>query len=151
MHDMQNRRHLLIICGAALLAGAVWAAITGAYTPGRKTLVLSHPYPDHGKYTDRLDRAIATLVPFATEQDLAWVDGKSLMIHGAKNVADDDPTLDCYFIPGVRPLIEKALQEGNKGNCRLSSCTWTSRTIRRSIWKQFRSGSTNTIPGSPRL
>ena len=117
MLHMQNQKPLLIICGAALLAGALWAAKTGAYTPGSKTLVLSHnAYPDHGKYTDRLDRAIAAGLPFATEQDLAWVDGKSLMIHGAKNVAAADPTLDSYFIPRVKPLIEKALQEGNKGN-----------------------------------
>ena len=118
MLRMQNQKSLLIICGAAvLLAGAVWAAKGGAYTPGSKTLVLSHnAYPDHGKYTDRLDRAIAAGVPFATEQDLAWVDGKSLMIHGAKNLASDDPTLDSYFIPRVRPLMEKALAEGNKGN-----------------------------------
>lgn len=115
---MQYPKSLLIISGAAVvLAGAVLAAKAGIYTPGTRTLVLSHnAYPDHGKYTDRLDRAIAAGVPFATEQDLAWVDGKSLMIHGAKNVSGEDPTLDSYFIPRVKPLIEKALQEGNKSN-----------------------------------
>lgn len=116
---MRNpKAFLLTIPGAALvLAGAALAAKVGTHAPGTRTLVLSHnAYPDHGQYTDRLDRAIAAGVPFATEQDLAWVDGKSLMIHGAKNVASDDPTLDSYFIPRVKPLIEKALQEGNKGD-----------------------------------
>jgi len=109
---------ILTMSGAAmLLAGVVLAANAPGYAPGTRTIILSHnAYPDHGQYTDRLDRAIAVGVPFATEQDLAWVDGKSLMIHGAKNVSGEDPTLDSYFIPRVRPLIEKALKEGNKGN-----------------------------------
>jgi hypothetical protein len=38
------------------------------------------------------------------------------LIHGAKNVSGGDPTLDNYFFPKVRPVIEKALKEGNKGN-----------------------------------
>jgi hypothetical protein len=115
---MQNPKPLLIVTAAAvLLAGGTWAAKDASYAPGRRTLVLSHnAYPDHGKYADRLDRAIAAGAPFATEQDLAWVDGKSLMIHGAKNVAAEDPTLDSYFVPRVKPLIEKALRDGNKGN-----------------------------------
>lgn len=115
---MQNPKLLIIVSAAAvLLAGGVGAARVAAYTPGSRTLVLSHnAYPDHGKYADRLDRAIAAGAPFATEQDLAWVDGKSLMIHGAKNVSGEDPTLDSYFIPRVKPLIEKALRDGNKGN-----------------------------------
>jgi hypothetical protein len=119
MLRMQKTHPLLIACGAAaLLAGAAgFAANVASYAPGSRTVVLSHnAYPDHGKYADRLDRAIAAGVPFATEQDLSWVDGKSLMIHGAKNVSGEDPTLDSYFIPRVKPVIEKALKEGNKGN-----------------------------------
>lgn len=38
------------------------------------------------------------------------------MIHGAKNVGGEDPTLESYFFPKIRPVIEKALKEGNKGN-----------------------------------
>jgi hypothetical protein len=49
--------------------------------------------------------------------DLAWVDGESLLIHGPKNVSGDNPTLETYFFSKVKPLIEKALKEGNKGNC----------------------------------
>jgi hypothetical protein len=87
------------------------------YTPGSRILVLAHnAYPDHGKYGDRLDRVISTGRPFVVEQDLAWIDGKSLMIHGAKNAGSDDPTLDSYFFPKIKPLMEKAMREGNKGN-----------------------------------
>lgn len=86
-------------------------------TPGTRTLVLAHnAYPDHGKYEDRLDRAIASGTPFVVEEDLAWINGRSLLIHGSKNVSENDPTLESYFFPKVKPLMEKALQEGNKGN-----------------------------------
>jgi hypothetical protein len=50
------------------------------------------------------------------EEDLSWIEGKSLLIHGAKNLGGDDPTLDSYFFPKVKPLMEKAMKEGNRGN-----------------------------------
>src|SRR5215475_9541903 len=103
-------------CGAAALI-ALAAGPTNNYTPGSRIQVLSHnAFPDHGKYGDRLDRTLAAGLPTAIEQDLAWVDGKSLLIHGPKAVGTDDPTLESYFIPKVKPIIEKALKEGNKGN-----------------------------------
>lgn len=83
--------------------------------PGARLQMLAHnAYPDHGKYADRLDRAIASGTPFVVEEDLAWVDGKSLVIHGAKNASAADPTLETYFFPKVKPLMEKALQSGDK-------------------------------------
>ena len=86
-----------------------------AYRPGTRTQVLSHnAFPDHGKYADRLDRAIAAGLPLATEQDLAWVDGKSLEIHGAKSVSTNDPTLESYFFAKAKPVVEKALKTGDK-------------------------------------
>jgi hypothetical protein len=104
------------ICAAAALI-VLAAGPTNNYAPGSRIQVLSHnAYPDHGKYTDRLDRTLAAGLPVAIEEDLAWVDGKSLLIHGAKNVSPDDPTLESYFFPKVKPIIEKALKDGNKGN-----------------------------------
>jgi hypothetical protein len=73
-------------------------------------------YPDHGKYADRLDRALASGTPFVVEEDLAWVNGKSLLCHGVKNTSPVDSTLESYFFPKVAPVMEKALHEGNKGN-----------------------------------
>jgi hypothetical protein len=88
------------------------------FAPGSRILMLAHnAYPDHGKYVDRLDRVIAAGVPFVVEQDLSWIDGKSLMIHGAKNASGaEDPTLETYFFPKIRPIVEKALKDGNKSN-----------------------------------
>ena len=114
-----KRTHLIALCaGVGLILTATMAAkVTAAYAPGTRTQVLSHnAYPDHGKYADRLDRALAAGLPMVTEQDLAWVDGKSLEIHGSKNVTGEDPSLETYFFPKVKPIIEKALKDGNKGN-----------------------------------
>jgi hypothetical protein len=101
-------------------AVALWlttaASLHNAYAPGSRVQVLAHnAYPDHGKYADRLDRAIASGTPFVVEEDLAWIEGKSLLIHGAKNATAGDPTLENYFFPKVQPLMEKALRDGNKG------------------------------------
>ncbi|QHN02597.1 hypothetical protein FTO74_03830 [Granulicella sp. WH15] len=83
--------------------------------PGVRTQVLAHnAYPDHGKYEDRLDRALASGMPLAIEEDLAWLDGRSVVIHGAKNASAQDPTLESYLFPKVRPLMEKAMQSGDK-------------------------------------
>jgi hypothetical protein len=107
---------LIGFCAGATLV-ALAAGPTNTYMPGSRMQVLAHnAYPDHGKYADRLDRALAAGLPMAVEEDLAWVDGKSLIIHGAKNVAADDPTLETYFFPKVKPIVEKALKDGNKAN-----------------------------------
>jgi hypothetical protein len=106
----------IVITGLFLVA-LTFAKVKNTFVPGSRTVVLAHnAYPDHGKYGDRLDRVIAAGQPFVVEEDLSWIDGKSLMIHGAKNVGSDDPSLDSYFFPKIKPLMEKALKEGNKGN-----------------------------------
>jgi len=102
---------------ALFTSGGISAAQQATFSPGARTLVLAHnAYPDHGKYTDRLDRAIASGFPFVVEEDLAWVDGKSLLVHGAKNASPDDPMLETYFFPKVKPIMEQALRTGNQGN-----------------------------------
>jgi hypothetical protein len=108
-------RKMIVAAGLAFATAAF--AQNQPLTPGARTLMLAHnAYPDHGKYADRLDRALASGQPFVVEEDLAWIDGQSLLIHGAKNVSGGDPTLESYFFAKVRPVIEKALKEGNKGN-----------------------------------
>ncbi len=112
---MSKRIILIFTAVGMLLSSAVFAQNKASFVPGTRTMVLAHnAYPDHGKYSDRLDRAIASGLPFATEQDLAWVDGKSLEIHGAKNVGTNDPTLESFFFPKIKPIMEEALKSGNK-------------------------------------
>jgi hypothetical protein len=114
-----RKRSILFLSFAALAASAAIAAKvhSSPFTPGARTLVLAHnAYPDEGKYGDRLDRAIAAGVPFVVEEDLVWVDGRSLLIHNPKLASADSPTLESYFFPKVAPVVEKAMKDGNKGN-----------------------------------
>jgi hypothetical protein len=114
------KRQLIAYCAAAglILTAAIAAGVNASFAPGSRIQMLAHnAYPDHGKYADRLDRAIAAGVPFVVEQDLSWIDGKSLMIHGTKNASGgEDPSLESYFFPKIRPIIEKALKAGNKSS-----------------------------------
>lgn len=105
---------LLSIVASLAIAAKVSSS---PFAPGARTLVLAHnAYPDDGKYADRLDRAIASGVPFVVEEDLVWVDGRSLLIHNAKAAVPASPTLESYFFPKVQPIVEKALKAGNKGD-----------------------------------
>jgi hypothetical protein len=112
----------LRVSSGRLIAGLLVSVLSvtanaQTYTPGSRIVILAHnAYPSHGMYTDRLARALSSGRPLVIEQDLAWIDGKSLMIHGAKNVSNDDPSLESYFFPAIRPLMEKALKEGNQGD-----------------------------------
>jgi hypothetical protein len=109
-------KKMMIVVASFALATVAFAQ-HGEFAPGSRSLMLAHnAYPDHGKYADRLDQALASGHPFAVEEDLAWIDNQSLLIHGAKNVSGGDPTLETYFFPKVKPVIERALEEGNKGN-----------------------------------
>lgn len=114
-----NNKVILCLSAAAIAATFSIAAklTTSPVTPGARTLMLAHnAYPDEGKFGDRLDRAISAGVPFVVEEDLVWVDGRSLIIHNAKVAAPDSPTLESYFFPKIKPIVEKALKDGNKGN-----------------------------------
>ncbi len=114
---MKKLSILLLICTGLLAPAARAAEPQSPFTPGARTLMLAHnAYPDQGKYTDRLDRALAAGAPFVVEQDLVWVEGRSLLIHNAKSAAADSPTLESYFFPRVAPIVEQALKQGNKGN-----------------------------------
>ena len=111
------KRRVIYACFATAIVLTVAFAASLSYAPASRTLVLSHnAFPDHGQFGDRLDRTLAAGLPTAVEEDLAWVDGRSLVIHGPKAVGTNDPTLESYFIPKVKPIMDKALKDGNKGN-----------------------------------
>ena len=80
----------------------------------RSLLHAHNCYPDEGKWTDRIDRALATgLRPIAIEQDIAWVAGadgagRSVVAHDAP-ATGREPSLESYFFDKLRPLMEAAL------------------------------------------
>lgn len=93
---------------------------SGAYLPGQRTLRDSHNcYPYLGKWSDRIDRALSGGTPLAIEQDLSWyVDkktGKGWTVVEHEDPNGQEPTLQSYFFERVRPIVEKALKEGNHG------------------------------------
>ena len=66
-------RALLVV---AALTGILTGCTRQAFEPGARVLLDAHnAYPYHGQWRDRIDRALATGVPVAIEQDLAWRDG----------------------------------------------------------------------------
>lgn len=83
--------------------------------PGRRVVLDAHNcYPEHGEYADRLERALATGLPVAIEQDLAWYRdptgrGRSILSHG-EPYTGAEPGMKEYLFEKVRPAVEGALR-----------------------------------------
>jgi hypothetical protein len=109
------RTLVLFLIGASALSAQ-------QFSPGTRTVVDAHNcYPYFEWWGDRIDRALSTGLPVAIEQDLAWhTDPKtgrswSVVTHGDPTYGNE-PTMETYFFERVRPIVEKALKEGNHGN-----------------------------------
>jgi hypothetical protein len=96
--------------------------VASEFLAGHRVLLDAHncyPYIDWWK--DRIDRALSTGTPVAIEQDLYWyTDPKtqrswSILAHGAP-ISGSEPTLKSHFFERVRPIVERALREGDHGN-----------------------------------
>ena len=78
-------------------------------------------YPYFEWWADRIDRALSAGTPLAIEQDLGWYTDPethkswSVVTHGDP-ITGEEPTMEQYFFARVRPIVEQALKEGNKGN-----------------------------------
>lgn len=90
--------------------------------PGSRTVMDAHNcYPYFEWWYDRIDRALSAGMPLAIEQDLAWhTDPKSgrswsVVTHGEPTYGNE-PTMEQYFFEKVRPIVEKALVDGNRGD-----------------------------------
>ena len=85
----------------------------------RPVLDAHNCYPYDGRWTNRIDRALATGFPVSIEQDLAWyVDpstgkGRVVVTH-TPHPNGTEPTLRAYFFERVRPIVEKALKDNNR-------------------------------------
>ena len=113
---------LLVPSDPRSLAEPRHQASVSVLKPGTRVLLDAHNcYPDDGKWTNRLDRALSTGTPLAIEQDLAWyIDPQSrqsriVVTHEAK-LSGQEPALREYFFERVRPIMEKALREGDRGD-----------------------------------
>ena len=76
-------------------------------------------YPQNGRWTDRIDRALSTGAPVAIEQDLFWKRNaatgrfKIVVAHDKKEL-DRAPTFESYFFDKIRPVMERALAENKR-------------------------------------
>jgi len=115
------------IVACALVIGAPAGSPAGATSqataiaPGSRVVLDAHnAYPDTGRFADRLDRALATGIPVAIEQDLVWLPAtgartaRSVVSHGAP-FDGTEPSLKQYFFERIRPIVESALRDRNTG------------------------------------
>ena len=111
---------------AALILAGLFVPLTAlgrgdALSPGTRVLLDAHnAYPEGGRWTDRIDRALGTGTPVAIEQDLFWYQdpqtgaGRSVVAHG-KPFSGQEPSLRAYFFERIRPIVEQALRENRRG------------------------------------
>ena len=118
------RRRLATAIGSAVFLATAWtvdhAAAPDGFGPGARVLVDAHNcYPEHGRYADRIERALSTGLPVAIEQDLVWWKdpktgtGHSLIAH-SEPFTGQEPTLERHFFERIRPLVEQALKDDRR-------------------------------------
>jgi len=120
---LRNRKSFLAwLAGIAALGVALplgGARVRGTTHPGARVLMDAHNcYPYFGWWADRIGRALSAGTPLAIEQDLFWYtdphtkQSHSIVAHGAP-AEGNEPTLREYFFERVRPVVEKALRDGD--------------------------------------
>ena len=113
---------------AVLSAGAILAFLSSVidpvastagpgFLPGGRVLLDAHnAYPDRGRFHERLDAALATGLPLAIEQDLAWCPAASgqhaSVVSHETTCHGGEPALDDYFFARVAPILDRALAAG---------------------------------------
>ncbi|HUK33066.1 MAG TPA: hypothetical protein VLV86_04085, partial [Vicinamibacterales bacterium] len=83
---MDTRHYFRLLAACALIACT--SSAQAAFEPGMRVVLDAHNcYPYHGRWRDRIDRALSTGTPLAIEQDLVWFldpatgKGRSLVAH----------------------------------------------------------------------
>ncbi len=115
-----------IVCSILLLSSCLAIGSQSEHrsssNPGGRTVMDAHNcYPYYEWWYDRIDRALSTGTPLAIEQDLYWYTdpktgkSQSVVAHGAP-MSGHEPTMEHYFFERVRPVVERALKEGNHGD-----------------------------------
>ncbi len=117
-----RRALFLAVLACWALSAAAQRAPGNQSLPGSRTVMDAHNcYPYYEWWYDRIDRALSAGTPLAIEQDLYWhTDAKSgkswsIVAHAAP-FSGEEPTMEHYFFDHVRPIVEHALQQGNRGD-----------------------------------
>jgi len=113
---------LWLAVAVSLTAAARPEPVGERWRPGARVLLDAHNcYPYFEWWSDRIDRALSAGTPLAIEQDLLWAKNprtgemSSVVSHGAP-ATGSEPGMREYFFERVRPIVEKALREGNHGD-----------------------------------
>lgn len=112
-----------VLCFPFVLLYAIASkSSSSSFRPGSRVVMDAHNcYPYFEWWSDRIDRALSAGTPLAIEQDLLWVknpktgEAKSVVSHGGE-VTGTEPGMREYFFERVRPIVEKAVREGNRGD-----------------------------------
>jgi hypothetical protein len=111
---MKILRSASIVVFAISLAATTATQAPGSHGPGRRVLLDAHnAYPNNGRWSDRVDRALAAGTPIAIEQDLVWLPGTpdapahSIVSHG-EPYSGTEPGLRDFF-ERIRPIATRAL------------------------------------------
>jgi len=122
---MKTRAIFVALLGCTALA--FLSAVPSAFSqnisqPPRRVVLDAHNcYPYYEWWFDRIDRALSAGMPVAIEQDLLWAKnphtGKmaSVLSHGAPPTGAE-PGMREYFFERIRPIVEQALRDGNRGD-----------------------------------
>lgn len=114
-------RRLSVLAGtvAVLSSSAIGteSSTSRGFQPGGRVLLDAHnAYPDRGRFSDRIDQALATGVPVAIEQDLAWCPGpegvRVPVVSHERECHGGEPTLESYFFAKVAPVLDRAVASG---------------------------------------
>ncbi len=107
-----RRLFTTVVIGA--LAASVAAQAPAVPAPGQRVLLDAHnAYAYQGRWSDRTERALATGIPLAIEQDLVWrpatptTPAQSIVSHGAP-FTGEEPTLRDFF-ERIRTIATQAL------------------------------------------
>ena len=113
---------MLALAAFIPLSAASIVSAQAVPAPGSRTMMDAHNcYPYFEWWYDRIDRALSAGTPLAIEQDLGWYTdpetGKSwsVVTHGGE-MTGEEPVMEHYFFDKVRPIVEKALKDGNHGD-----------------------------------
>jgi len=113
---------LLVAVVLSVTAAALPKPAADKWRPGARVLPDAHNcYPYFEWWSDRIDRALSAGTPLAIEQDLLWAKNPrtglmdSVVSHGAP-ATGSEPGMREYFFERVRPIVEKALREGDHGD-----------------------------------
>ena len=117
----RGRRWTLAVAASGVSWLLAWpqAGAGGGFGPGERVLLDAHnAYPYEERWADRIDRALATGVPVAIEQDLVWYCGgrgacRSVVSHG-EPLSGREPGLGEHFFERVRPIVERALDRDDR-------------------------------------